>query len=51
LAHGFRRRYVILFARRPLQTLQRYYRMIRHLQVHRYFPFVGRTYRFSLGIT
>jgi AraC-like DNA-binding protein len=38
-------------APRPLQTLQRYYRMIRHLQVHRYFPFVGRTYRFSLSIT
>jgi hypothetical protein len=29
--------YAILFAPRPLQTLQRYYRMIRHLQVHRYF--------------
>ena len=42
--------HVILFAPRPLQTLQRYYRMIRHLQVHRYFPFVGRTYRFSLSI-
>ena len=27
--------YVILFAPRPLQTLRRYYRMIRHLQVHR----------------
>ena len=44
-------RYVILFAPRPLQTLHRYYRMIRHLQVHRYFPFVVRTYRFSLSIT
>jgi hypothetical protein len=43
--------YVILFAPRPLQTLQRYYRMIRHLQVHRYFPFVDHTYRFSLSIT
>ena len=41
LAHGFRRRYVILFVPRPLQALPHYYRMIRHLQVHRYFPFRG----------
>ena len=41
----------ILFAPRPLQTVQRYYRMIRHLQVHRYFPFLGHAYRFSLSIT
>ena len=42
---------VIPLAPRPLQTLPRYYRMIRHLQVHRYFPFVVPTYRFSLSIT
>jgi hypothetical protein len=40
LARDFPRRYVILFAPRPLEAFHHYYRMIRHLQVHRYFPFV-----------
>jgi hypothetical protein len=31
--------------------LSAHYRMIRHLQMHRYFPFVDLTYRFSLSIT
>ena len=35
----------------PTMRALGYYRMIRHLQVHRYFPFVGLTYRFSLNIT
>ena len=40
-------------APRPLQMLQRYYRMIRHLQVHGYFPFpwVGAFIGFLFSIT